>query len=245
MVHGNIHHNVPQSRRGSDDEGNLTNPRIPDHATYHWITQNMLPTEAAQFLSVQSITHPNPRKRMDARQVHDVLSIGRGQELYWDKAFIPGNHPDLPTRMTQDLYHTTRIMRLQRQQLATTIDFINGKIDELPPDHHFMATEGAKFFEVRTAAEVIEGILSEKRDQELLWCKPLKFVPRNQLLHAVTHQEATPTGHRREYLWALQEHQDVLDGRLRTIGTMAMKLHEQLEWLVKMGHWGKEGANVA
>lgn len=232
--HGNLHHNVPESRRGSDDDGNLTRMPVARHNGYHAWAQNMLPTEAIRFIAIESLSHPNARKRLDPRQLHDVLKTARGQELYWPKAFVPGNHQDLPTRMTQDLFHTARIMQLERQTVIDAIALIEGERDSLPPAHRFEQMESMKFFDVRTPAEAIEGILTEKQDKRLAWCNTLKFHVRHNVLATLARREGSPPADGREYLWALQEHHDTLDLRLRTIGDTATRLHDQIQQLVAL-----------
>ncbi len=244
--HGNLHHNVPESRRGSNDEGNLTRLPIERHRDYHAWAQNMLPTEVSRFIAIQSITHPNPDKRLGARQLHEVLDKTRGQELYWPKAFVPGNHPDLPTRMTQDLYHTTRIMQLEHRAVITAITHIDeGMHATLASEHHFIQTAAMEFFDVQTGAEAIEGVMSEKQDKHLAYCKSLKYPVRNRILETVAQVEANKSRHGDEYLWALREHKSILDLRLRTIEETALRLHEQIEQLVKLRELALFGGDAA
>lgn len=244
--HGNLHHNVPESRRGSDDDGNLTYLPISRHNGYHAWAQNMLPTEVARFIAIQSLTHPNPDKRLGAGQLHEVLDKTRGQELYWPKAFVAGNHPDLPTRMTQDMYHATRVMQMERRAVSNAIAFIDGEGGvPLPEGSHAMQSEAMRFFGVRTGAEVIEGVLSEKHDKQLAYCKSLKYPVRNRILDIVTSAEASRSPHGGEYLWALHEHRSILDLRLRTIEETALRLNEQIQQLVALRELALFGGDAA
>lgn len=230
VVHGNEHHNVPQSRRGSNNEGNLSYVAIERHARYHDWTFNMLPNEAIRFVAIESTTHPNPDRRLDPRQLHDVLLKARGHELYWDKAFIPGNHPNLAVRMVQDLHHSTRHLSAERARVAHAMSYIEGETRDLP-DYFYDTFDGArKFFDVRSAAESIEGILTEKQNRELAWCKTLKYTVQKDILK-VLDERRTDTWKPSECLWALQEHLQVLDTRLRLIAESVQNVRANMQLL--------------
>lgn len=230
--HGNLHHNVPESRCGSDSEGNLSVVWIPRHNEKHDWVKNRHPAETMGTAALISITHPNVDKRMDAGQLHEFLLAARSRSNYWEKATVSTKHPDSIGRMTQDLHHTTLFLHEELNRVRAAIAFIRGEATTLPEGHHDFLEKGKKFFGVQTAAEVIEGVLTEKNNKEFSWVKPMRFDIRQRLENRALNREGTPSKEGTEYLWALDEHESSIRLQLKTIGDKMAQLYEELRILL-------------
>ncbi len=230
--HGDIHHNNPQSRFGSNDDGNLTGLPVTRHRKFHKFALNALPMELVGRQSIQSIAHPNPDKRMTPSQVHACLNASRMPEVSYAKTLLSSTHPGSAVRHMQHLFHTTIFLQLELGDVQHTLDVIEGRKAEFSPDHHTLALQAMTFFDVRTTSDAIRGLLDEKINSQFVWSKPLKYEVRNSLCKVLNPECSNESRERSEYRYALMEHQGALQKRLDLIKETATRLQHELEQLM-------------
>jgi len=68
-VQHDIHHRVPQSRSGSDEENNISIVSVKSHVAYHFIFSNLSPEAIAKILTERWI---DPSYEMIARKRYKV-----------------------------------------------------------------------------------------------------------------------------------------------------------------------------
>lgn len=236
--HGNIHHNVPESRSGSNEENNLSTVVIPRHNDFHqtW-GSNALPTELIRHIALQSIGVANPNDRLDASQVRKIFEMTRlqdWQQYYWDDAVVSAAGSQAAERSLQNLRATVNFLSQEKVWTNDTVTTIRGEDTAFPASKHLLLNHSEKFFNVQTPAKAIEAFLTEKHDGELSWSKPMKHNVRNGILEVLRNREGTPSDNRKEYVYVLLTHHKTLDTHTRDIERTFRRVHDSIEKLLQM-----------
>jgi hypothetical protein len=200
--HGNVHHNVPQIRGGSDESENLSPARVSRHNGFHRdVGGVMVPTELARTIALHSVGLIREGRSMGPEQLDNVFQITTMQEwnrLYDSRAVEPIVTPFAAVNAL-DAMEVTRTLLLQEiAWTRQTIDALLGERETFPVDEHLLYRNALRFFDASDAGGAIEGVLTERHRNELTWSKPLRRQTRHDLLRWAGHVETfspDATGH--------------------------------------------------
>lgn len=234
----NRHHNVPQSRAGSNEDNNVSDVDPDRHDLFHqsW-GSNATPTELVRFMALHSIGLPDKQKRLDPTQVRTVLEATNWQNwnaYYYDDTTTSASDFHGVLRSLQNLRVTSSFLSQEKVWVENTISAIRGEGAIFPSEEHLLLPNALKFFGVKTPTRAIEEFLDEKNNDQYSWTKPMRHQKRTQIHRILDERGGTALDNRKDYNHVLLSHHKTLDVQSREIERTLTKLKHELEKLLQM-----------
>lgn len=209
-VHGNIHHNVPQSRGGSNEDCNLSEVAVLRHVDFHRLwASNRLPGDLVRLLAIHSLGSENPDHAFSPDQLSYICRATRNPDLsktYRVHAVRNVSDPVGALLSLQSLENA-------RTQLLEEMTWVRQTIAALGPDnatypirHHSLAPEAMRFFDVPDTTKAALGILSERNMNTLSWSRPMLANVRESLLNVLRGKHSFRRKPQTDYKPILQSH---------------------------------------
>lgn len=208
--HGNIHHNIAQSRGGSNEDCNLSEVPIPRHNDFHrsW-GSNRLPGDLVRILGIHSLGMENPEQQVTPDQLSYLCRATRTPDLrnvYRMHAVRPVSDPIGALLALQAMENGRTHIIEEIAWTRQTIDALRLKEIPYPAQYHSMTAGAMKFFDVDTPAKAAEGILTERSFGSLSWSRPLLANVRESLLNVLKGKHIHRGKQSKEHLPVLQQH---------------------------------------
>ena len=234
----NRHHNVPQSRGGSNEENNVSIVDPNRHDLFHqsW-GSNAIPTELVRYMALHSIGHPDAQKRLNPSQVRalfDATHAPDWEEYYYDDSTVSVSDVNGVIRALQNIRITSNMLAQEKTWVSQTVSAIRGEGDLFPMDEHLLLPNAMKFFEAKTPSKAIEEFLDERDNDEFSWTKPLRHQKRAQIQKILANRSGAAMDNRKDHVHLLLEHHKTLDLQSREVERTITKLDHELRKLLQL-----------
>ena len=207
--HGNIHHNIPQIRGGSDEDQNLSPARIPRHNAFHrYVGGVMIPTELSRTIALHSVALLREGASMGPEQLDNIFEITTMQnwhKLYDSRSIDPITTPSAVIHALDALEVTRTLLLQEMAWIRQTIEALLGERETFPANETTLYANSMRFFDATSAGEAIEVLLTQEHRGELTWAKPLHRQTREDVLSWATHDEVFSTDHTGSFIHVLKK----------------------------------------
>lgn len=230
--HGNIHHNITQSRGGSNEECNLSEVLVSRHNDFHrsW-GSNRLPTDLVRLLGIHSLGMEHPEQQVTPDQLSYLCRSTRTPDLrniYRMHAVRPVSDPVGALLSLQAMENARTHIIEEIAWTRQTIDALRLEEVPYPAQYHSLTAGAMTFFDVDSPAKAAEGILTERSFGTLSWSRPLLANVRESLLNVLKGKHIHRGKQSKEHLPVLQQHLSAITRMERDFATTKERLIAEL-----------------
>lgn len=218
MSNTSLHHQVPQSLGGSNEDINKIILPEQMHSDWHYWAGNLAPTAAARFMVLMSIgwqegsLHPHFVKEYFRNSLKTTLD-----ELYEESSLSRVTNLYGVSKAISNAKHQITHLQIERRIVIANQQALQGKVD-FPA--HLVAQYPAlflEFFETGKPYEALRRLFTQREEGNLAWVQPLKKRVRKKIMSQLHRKESTqwvPIKSEKDKLYAaLETHKGQLSSK--------------------------------